>query len=167
MTDKRELIGARQGRRLFAAALLLVAVAVAAGAETRARSRSVNARVVAIDLAARTITVRVDGAARDETFAFAPRPGDPKPGDRVVLALRGAGKGLRATVTRIVITPSPGAASPQPPRPPTDTVGPLHDPRTAPGVDPRKNPLRDPRVVPGLSVPAPTPTPSPTPSASG
>src|SRR5207247_3930699 len=109
MTDKRELLGARLARRLLAAALLLVAVGVAAGAEARARSGSVSARVVAIDGAARTITVRVDGAARDETFAFVPRPGDPKPGDRVVLALRGAGRGLRATVTRIVFTPSPGA----------------------------------------------------------
>ncbi|HEY3120473.1 MAG TPA: hypothetical protein VGL15_07610 [Vicinamibacteria bacterium] len=167
MTSKCPLVGARSRRRLLEAALLLVAVALAAGAEARALSRSVNARVVAIDAAARTITVRVDGAAKDETFVFVPRPGDPKPGDRVVLALRGAGRGLRATVTRIVFTPSPAAASPQPSRPPTDTVGPLRDPRTAPGADPRKDPLRDPRVIPGLSVPAPTPTPTPTPSPSG
>jgi hypothetical protein len=143
---------------------LLVALTSAAGAAARPRSRSVGARVVAIDAAARTITVRVDGAVKDETFVFVPSAGDPKPGDRVVIQLRPAGKATRATVTRIVLAPTAGAPSPQPSRPPTDTVGPLRDPRASPGADPRKDPLRDPRVIPGLSVPAPTPTPSPTPS---
>jgi hypothetical protein len=62
--------------------------------------------------------------------------------------------------------PSPAASptpSPEPSRLPTDTVGPLRDPRLNPNFDPRLNPLRDPRVVPGLSEPVPTPTPTPTP----
>jgi hypothetical protein len=60
---------------------------------------------------------------------------------------------------------------------PTDTVGPLRDPRKGAQQDPRDNPVRDPRVIPGLTepvspgtaspavspAPSPTPTPPPTP----
>ena len=50
--------------------------------------------------------------------------------------------------------PSPAAGvviTREPPRLPTDTVGPLRDPRRDPNVDPRLYPLRNPNVVPGLS----------------
>jgi hypothetical protein len=59
-----------------------------------------------------------------------------------------------------VIRPVP---SPQASRPPSDSVGPLRDPRRDPNLDPGRDPHRDPRVIPGLSQPAPTPTPSPSP----
>ena len=66
----------------------------------------------------------------------------------------------RATGTSPRPTPTPAPAT----RPPTDTVGPLQDPRKGAQQDPRDNPNRDPRVVPGLTEPPPSPTPSPTPT---
>jgi hypothetical protein len=152
-------------------ALLLVA-AFADAATRRPSRRVVRARVVAVDAAAQTITVRGSGAA-DETFTLDPaaarRLGRLEPGDRVVLTVRRAVKGRPGVVMRVVrVAPSSAPATvvvtPGSSRPPTDTVGPLRDPRSSPGADPRKDPLRDPRVVPGLSEPAPTPTPTPTPS---
>ena len=143
----------------------------------------VNARVVAIDLQARTITVRLASVGKDQTFPVEtqalPRAGALAAGQQVVLRLRAGGAGQPQVVERIeralgarprsVTTrplppspTSPPSPSPSPSRLPTDTVGPLRDPRVAPNADPRQNPLRDPRVIPGLSEPAPTPTPSPT-----
>ena len=163
-------------------------------------STSLTAVVVAVDPAARTITVRAGGAARDVTFAVdAPalqRAGALSPGQPVVLTLRGGAAGEPEVVTRIdrparktAVRPAtrprpagPAAAAPParatpPPSPaaspspsaspsrlPTDTVGPLRDPRADPNVDPRQNPLRDPRVIPSLTEPVPTPTPTATPT---
>jgi hypothetical protein len=147
--------------------------------------RYATALVVAVDPRARTITVRSAVAGRDETFPVEAqalrRAGVLAPGQKVVITLRAGGAGRPEVVTRIerpvrgvgarpaprgaepspAISPSP---SPQPSRLPTDTVGPLRDPRVAPNTDPRQNPLRDPRVVPGLSEPVPTPTPTATPT---
>lgn len=141
----------------------------------------VNARVVAIDLQARTITVRIARAGKDQRFPVEaqalPRAGALAPGQPVVLRLRARGAEQPQVVDQIerVRGARPRSATKRPPSPtsapspraspsrlPTDTVGPMRDPRVAPNTDPRQNPLRDPRVVPGLSEPAPTPTPSPT-----
>jgi hypothetical protein len=155
------------------AAVLVALAGFAEAAAGRPARRVMNARVVAVDAAARTITVRGSGASTDTAFVVEPAAvrglGGLKPGDRVVLTLRAGARGGPALVTRVVraaaaAASTPEVASPRAERPPTDTVGPLRDPRAAPGADPRKNPLRDPRVVPGLSEPVPTPTPTPTPS---
>jgi hypothetical protein len=161
-------------KRAVIALLLLVAAGWAGAAFRRPVRRVVEGQVVAVDTRARTITVRASGAAADATFgvaaAVARRVAALKPGDRVVLTLVAGAKGRRDVVTRVTAAaavagaPAPVVISPGSSRPPTDTVGPLRDPRGSPNVDPRQNPLRDPRVVPGLSQPAPTPTPTPTPS---
>ena len=85
----------------------------------------------------------------------APRPPDPTD------AASTEKQPERPTAPSAAATPVP---SPEPKRPPTDTVGPLRDPRVDPNFDPRQDPLRDPRVIPGLSEPVPTPAPSPTPA---
>src|SRR5437867_4205613 len=160
-----------------------------------------NARVVAVDARTGTITVRGGGVGRDETLPVEARAlqrvGELKTGEHVVLTLRaggsggeivtqieraaaGAGAQPRSLSGRAVprrrgsTAPAPAASptpSPEPTLLPTDTVGPLRDPRLNPNFDPRLNPnfdprlnpLRDPRVVPGLSEPVPTPTLTPTP----
>lgn len=148
---------------------LLDAASAAQASATGTRTYA-NARVVAVDAQARTITVRMAGAATDETFSVEAgtlqRVGALKRGDRVVLTLR-KDVGVPTVVTHIrrsVASAASPAPRPKPSRPPTDTVGPLQDPRKAPVTDPRKNPLRDPRVVPGLSEPVPTPSPTASPS---
>jgi len=93
---------------LAAAAGVLLAVAGAAAVEAQAAftpersptpgSRTyANARVVAIDAQARTITVRGGGVGKDETFPVEAqalqRVGALKPGEQVVLTLRAGGPG--------------------------------------------------------------------------
>ncbi len=174
-------------RRVAAAVVLVLSAAALEGRPDSTSERPpgsgtrtcANARVVAVDIAARTLTVRGCGIGNDETFTVEPRAMAGarvlKPGDKMSLGLRALGAG-EERVTRIErasptppsppaprATPAAPAPSPGPTSLPTDIVGPFRDPRVDPNFDPRQDPLRDPRVIPGLSEPAPTPAPAPSP----
>ena len=139
--------------------------------------------------AARDVTFAVDAAARPRAGALSPgqqvvltlrggAAGEPEVVTRIdrparksvvrpAARPRPAGPAAAAPPARATPAPSPAASpspSASPARLPTDTVGPLRDPRVDANTDPRKNPLRDPRVVPGLTEPVPTPTPTATPT---
>lgn len=139
-----------------------------------------NAVVVSVDAPHHKLTITRNGGPNEELAvanAAAGRLAGLKPGDAVVLTLGGE-VGLPPIITNIERSLAgtrarryrPGQA-PRPKaspsaRPPTDTVGPLQDPRKGAQQDPRDNPNRDPRVVPGLTEPpspGPSPTPTPTP----
>lgn len=190
----REVAGVHNGHMAMVSLVVLLAAGTFA-----------NATVVSTDATHRTLTIKGD-QGRNEVLevdgaAVAGLQGL-KPGDEVILTLRGA-EGQPRVVTVIErsvrraqpaakkkpraarparpampvspaktpptaptpkVSPVPGSA-----RPPTDTVGPLQDPRRGAQQDPRDNPNRDPRVVPGLTVPPPnvsSPAPSPTPTPS-
>lgn len=99
-------------RRLAAAVVLVLSAAAMGGRADSTSARPpgsgtrtcANARVVAVDLAVRTLTVRGGGIGKDETFTVEPRamPGArvPKPGDEVSLGLRALGAG-EERVTRV------------------------------------------------------------------
>src|SRR5438034_755660 len=116
---------------LAAAAGVLLAVAGAAAVEAQAAftpersptpgSRTyANARVVAIDAQARTITVRGGGVGKDETFPVEAqalqRVGALKPGEQVVLTLRAGGPGPEV-VTQIERSVASPGADPRPSTP--------------------------------------------------
>jgi hypothetical protein len=160
-----------------------------------------NATVVATDVPHFKLTITRNGGPHEVLAverAASARLAELKPGDEVILTLRGA-EGEPPVVTLIepslrgrrparryapgAVRSSPTPPAPSPPparatgttpkatpapgkRPPTDTVGPLQDPRKGATQDPRDNPSRDPRVVPGLTEPPPgaKPSPSPTPT---
>jgi hypothetical protein len=165
-----------------AAAGVLLAVSVAAAVEAQAvftpdRSPTpgarnyANARVVAIDAQARTITVRSGGVGKDETFSVEAqalqRVGALKPGEQVVLTLRAGGSGSevvtqiersvagagarggtatgRAAPRRRGSTGTP--STPTRPAPPTPT-------RPAPPAGP------SPAASPAAASPAPSPEPT-------
>jgi hypothetical protein len=131
-----------------------------------------NARVVRIDMKARTITVRGGGVGPDETFPVEAqalqRIGALKKGDPVVLTLRAGGAG-REVVTQVERAAAPGrtsgravaqrqkpavlAPSPGEPTPRTPSA-PVASPRPSPGptVLPTDivGPFRDPRVDPNF-----------------
>lgn len=110
-------------------------------------------------------------------------PGVPPVVAVIARSMRGTRPARRAPAGEVSRPPAPAAPSPSPAaspavkktapakasappasdRPPSDTVGPLQDPRKGAQQDPRDNPSRDPRVVPGLTEP-PSPVPSPTPT---
>jgi hypothetical protein len=112
------------------------------------------------------LTLRAGAPGQPEVVTRIERPARRAGARSVPRAPRPSGPAAAAPPARPTPGPSPAAASPSAPpsRLPTDTVGPLRDPRVDPNVDPRQNPLRDPRVVPGLTEPVPTPTPTATPT---
>ena len=132
----------------------LSVAAVKAQAQTYA-----NAQVVAIDAAARTVTVRGGGIGKVETFTVEPEARSGlralKPGDEVVLSLRSIRAG-EETVTRIerslpAVAPRRAAGrSDTPPR------------RAAAPVATAVTPTPPPPVPPAASMPSPPPTPLPT-----
>ena len=116
------------------------------------------------------LTVRTDGARQVVTL-IEPSVRGRKPAGKV--KPRAAKASSSAAPARPPAPPPPAETTPKvspaaaSPRPPTDTVGPLQDPRRGAQQDPRDNPVRDPRVIPGLTVPPPNrPTASPSPSPS-
>ena len=151
-----------------------------------------NARVVAIDAQARTITVRGGGIGKDDTFPVEAqalqRVGALKPGEQVVLTLR-AGGPEPEVVTQIERSvagagarrrgPTGTASTPTSPAPPT-APAPAASPAPSPGptrpptdtVGPLRDPHRDPNFDPRQNplrdprvVPGlskPVPTPTPT-----
>ncbi|HET8646456.1 MAG TPA: hypothetical protein VFO85_13260 [Vicinamibacteria bacterium] len=181
---------------------MTLALAVLLAAQTFA-----NAIVVSTDTVHHKLTFTRNGGPSEELTvdnAARTRLAELKPGDEVILTLRGdvglpmvvagierSARGTRprtrfrpsgtrvsptppapspspvASPRRTTASPSPGP-SPTGPRPKTDTVGPLQDPRKGAQQDPRDNPARDPRVVPGLTEPpSPVPSPTPTPTPQG
>ena len=132
-----------------------------------------NARVVAIDARARTITVRGGGVGKDETFPVEvqarPRVGALKPGDEVVLTLRAGGAGgevvtqieraaagagaPRRTVSGRATPRRRGstAASSTPTRPaPSPAASPAPSPEPTRLPTDTVGPLRDPRLNPNF-----------------
>ncbi len=156
-------------RGLAAGACVLLALpgaAVRAQADlTSGRSPSpgsrtyANARVVAIDPEARTITVRGGGIGKDETFTVEPQARSGirslKPGDQVVLSLRAIRAG-EETVTRIERS-SPAVASRR-------AAGRRDTPRRRlpVPVTTAVTPAPPPPAPPAVSVPSPGPSPLPT-----
>jgi hypothetical protein len=144
-------------RSLAAGACVLVALSGPA-VEAQARTYA-NARVVAIDAQARTITVRGGGIGKDETFTLEPqaRPGlrALRPGDQVVLSLRAIRAG-EETVTRIEKSLPADASGREAARPDT--------PRRRPPapVTAAVTPAPPPPAPPAVSVPSPEPTSMPT-----
>ena len=173
---------------LAAAACVLLAVSGAAAGEAQAvftpersptpGSRTyANARVVAIDAQARTITVRGGGVGKDETFPIEAqalqRVGALKPGEQVVLTLRtggpgpevvtqiersASGAGVRSGTASGRAAPrrrgSTGTASsptrPAPPAAPSPAVRPAPSPEPSRLPTDTVGPLRDPRVDPNF-----------------
>jgi hypothetical protein len=137
-----------------------------------------NARVVAIDKKARTITVRGGGVGKDETFPVEAqalqRAGELKPGEQVMLTLRAGGTGPEV-VTQIERSVAGAgarrgsaggraaprrrdhagaAAPPARPAPPAAAASPSPTPASSPEA-PRLptdvvGPLRDPRLEPNF-----------------
>jgi len=135
-----------------------------------------NARVVALDTQARTITVRGGGVGKEETFPFEAealrRVGALKPGDEVVLTLRAAGArgevvtGIERSVTsagerreagrsdaarrrgRAARTSAPPSRRPPAAPSPAATPAPSPEPPRLPTDI--VGPLRDPRVDPNF-----------------
>jgi len=135
-----------------------------------------NARVVAIDAQARTITVRGGGVGKDETFPVdaqaLQRVGALKPGDEVVLTLR-AGGARGEVVTRIERSaageaerraagrraaargrgragPASAPPAPRPPAVPSPVATPAPSPEPPRLPTDVVGPLRDPRVDPNF-----------------
>jgi hypothetical protein len=133
-----------------------------------------NARVVAVDAQARTITVRGGGVGKDETFLVEAQAlqgvGALKAGDQVVLTLRagGAGRDVVTQIERSVAgAGARGRTSAAPPRRepagatstptrPAPRTGPSPAARPAPSPAPKGlptdtvGPLRDPRQDPNF-----------------
>lgn len=151
-------------------ACLLFALSGAAAVEAQAaftpeRSQTpggrtyANARVVAVDAQARTITVRGGGVGKDETFLVEAqalqRVGALKAGDQVVLTLRASGPG-RDVVTQIersvAGTAARGATASGPAAPrrrtPTGTARPASPRAASPRPAPRTRPSPAARTAP-------------------
>ena len=108
-------------RRVAAAFVLVLSAAALEGRPDSTSERPpgsgtrtcANARVVAVDIAARTLTVRGCGMGKDETFTVEPRAMAGarvlKPGDKMSLGLRalGAGdeKGIEVRLLRCHVAP--------------------------------------------------------------
>ena len=161
---------------LAAAAGVLLAVAGAAAVEAQAAfppersptpgSRTyANARVVAIDAQARTITVRGGGVGKDETFPVEAqalhRVGALKPGEQVVLTLRAGGPGPEVVtqIERSVASAGAGGGATPRRRGPTGTAStptrPAPPAATRPAAPARPSPVASP-------APSPEPTHLPT-----
>jgi hypothetical protein len=127
-----------------------------------------NAVVVSTDVGASTVTVRANGKG-PETLriegALAPRLGELKPGDAVIVTLRSG----RVSDIRLAsgprpgpLTPSPVPPVPTPPAPPTLYPGPAASP--GPTISPTPGPTPTPTANPWRTPPpVPTPRPVPTP----
>jgi hypothetical protein len=155
-----------KGKALAAAVVLVLSSAAMEGWAVSAYERApgsgtrtyANARVVAVDMAAGTLTVRGGGIGKDETFAVEPqaRAGARvlKPGDEVILALRAVGAG-EETVTRIDRAAPAGSAR--------RAAGRRDTARAAPPVADTPPPSPPtPRATPAASAPSPAPTSLPT-----
>jgi hypothetical protein len=116
-----------------------------------------NARVVAIDKTARTITVRGGGVGKDETFPVEAqalrRAGELKPGEQVVLTLRAGGTGPEV-VTQIERSIAGAGAR-----------GGTASGRTAPRRREHAGPAAPPARPAPPAAASPTPTPAPSPEA--
>jgi len=154
-------------RRVAAAFVLVLSAAALEGRPDSTSERPpgsgtrtcANARVVAVDIAARTLTVRGCGIGNDETFTVEPRAMAGarvlKPGDKMSLGLRALGAG-EERVTRIERASPPGSERRAGRRESARAASPVADTTPTPPSPPA------PRATPAAAAPSPVPTSLPT-----